>query len=331
MNEDKRANAEKEVNFTEKLRQNPWMLSTIILGVLVLVFVAVNFNVSGKVTGNVAAGNLVKYLSTLPSVTSEITFVGVSEESGLYKVLIDYQDETIPIYTTKDGKYYTATLVPLVEETASSSQQETQTQQNIPKAEKPSIELYVFTYCPYGLQMEKAVIPAVKLLGDKISFKIRQIGAMHGEYEKVEAERQLCINKNYPTKFLDYVLAFAEDSTIGSCRGDATCLAPKLSALYSKLGIDSSKIDSCMKSEGETLYNAEVQNSGSKGISGSPTMLINGVDTQVSRSPSGVLTTICSAFNTAPSQCSQILSTSQASAGFGASSGSSTSSAASCG
>ena len=34
--------------------------------------------------------------------------------------------------------------------------------------------------------MEKAMIPVVKLLGDKIDFTIRQIGAMHGDFEKLK-------------------------------------------------------------------------------------------------------------------------------------------------
>src|SRR5680860_695813 len=63
---------------------------------------------------------------------------------------------------------------------------------NVPKSDKPSVELYVFTYCPYGTQSEKGIIPAVKALGSKIDFKIKQIGAMHGDHEKIEAQRQLC-------------------------------------------------------------------------------------------------------------------------------------------
>jgi len=169
------------------------------------------------------------------------------------------------------------------------------------------------------------MIPVVKLLGDKIDFKIRQIGAMHGEFEKLEAERQLCIEKNYPSKFLDYVLAFAEDASCSS--GADTCLTSKLNTLYSKLGIDASKINACMTSEGQALYDAEVSNANSKGVSGSPTLIINGVETQSGRSPEAVKGAICEAFTNVPTQCSQKLSTDSASAGFGSGSSSSNSSA----
>ncbi len=305
--------SQKKTTLTEKIRENPWILSTFICGILVIVLLVATF--SGSLTGNVvskekAADNLVTYLKD--NIDASISLVKVIEQGGLYLATVEYQNQEIPVYITKDGSAYTTSLVPLVE----SSNQQQQTE--VPKADKPSVELYVFTYCPYGLQMEKAMLPAVKLLGDKIDFKIRQIGAMHGAHEELEAKRQLCIEKNYPTKFLDYVQAFAEDTTIGACNGDATCLTPKLNALYTKLGIDASKIDSCISSDGVTIYGAETANSESKGVTGSPTLIINGVAAQASRSPEAIKGVICNAFNDIPSECSTVLSTEQASAGFGA-------------
>jgi hypothetical protein len=314
----------KKTNFTDKIRENPWILSTIICGALIIILLAATL--SGNFTGNVvskekAADNLMNYLQN--NIDSTITLVSVSEENGLYLANVEYQGQEIPVYITKDGSSYTTTLVPLVE-SSSQAQQTTE----IPKADKPSVELYVFTYCPYGTQMEKAILPAVKLLGDKIDFKIRQIGAMHGEYEEIEAKRQLCIEKNYPDKFLDYVSAFIGDAAIGACNGDATCLTPKLNAIYSNMGIDASKINSCMTTDGVTMYEAEVENAGAKGVTGSPTLIINGVSASASRSPEAVKGVICNAFNDVPSECSTTLSTDQASAGFGT--GTSSSSSGSC-
>lgn len=320
-------------NLTEKVRKNPWIVSSLILGAILIVLVVGNvfgltgnISLTGKsVSSNTAGENLVTYLNTIT--TSEVKLVDVKEANGLYLVTVEYNGNNVPVYMTKDGKYYTTTLVPLTADTG--TQTDTQTPANIPKTDKPSVELYVFTYCPYGLQMEKAMIPVVNLLKDKIDFKIRQIGAMHGEHEKLEAERQLCIEKEYPSKFLDYLLAFAEDTSIGSCNGDVTCLTPKLNALFTKLGIDASKINSCMTTDGESLYNAEVTNAQSKDIGGSPTLVINGVQSQASRSPEAIKGVICNAFNTVPSECTQTLSTSQAAAGFG--NGTSSSGSASCG
>jgi hypothetical protein len=314
-----------KANLTEKIRKNPWMLSSLILGVLIVILLTGTF--SGSLTGNVVSGNraadnLVNYLNTVAD--SPITLVSVENAGDLYLVTVSYQEQEIPVYVTKDGASYTTTLIPIL---SNSSNANTQTTTEVPKSDKPIVELYVFTYCPYGLQMEKAILPVVNLLGNNIDFKIRQIGAMHGEHEKVEAIRQLSIEALYPDKFLAYVSAFAEDTSIGSCNGNATCLTPKLSALYTKLGMDASKINAYMTSNGESLYNAEVTNAQSKGASGSPTLIINGVTSQATRSPEGIKGVICNAFNNVPSVCSQTLSTTQPSAGFGSGTSSSTSSA----
>ena len=302
-------------SLTEAMRQNPWVVSTFILGIIVIVLLFSNF--SGGITGNVissssAGDKLLKFYEA--SGAEGLTVKNVEEASGLYKINFDYKGSVVPIYMTKDGKL-AGSLNPL---STTDSSADT-TPQDIPKTDKPVVELYVFTYCPYGLQMEKVFDPVVKLLGSKIDFKIRQIGAMHGEYEKVEAKRQLCIEKNYPDKFLAYVNAFALDTAIGACSSDTSCSLPKVNALMTKLGIDGTKIDACMKTDGETLYAAEEKNAGAKSVSGSPTVIINGVDAQLSRTPDAVKTAICAAFTDGkvPSECSQILSTTAAAAGFG--------------
>ncbi|MFA4953064.1 MAG: hypothetical protein WC584_02485 [Candidatus Pacearchaeota archaeon] len=318
-NKENKENIEsEEMSLTSKMRENPWILSTFVLGILSLILIVGNF--SGGFTGNAVSEKdvgqqMLDYFSS--NGVQDLKLDSVDEVSGVYKVNFDYQGAVVPYYVTKDGKY--AGSLSLLGASSDSSGSQTQTPKDIPKSNKPVVELYVFTYCPYGLQMEKAMIPVAKLLRDKIDFKIRQIGAMHGEYEAVEAKRQLCIEKEYPNKHLDYLIAFAEDTSIGDCRGDADCLIPKLSSLYSKLGIDANKINSCMNANGDKLYNAELSNSEAKGVSGSPTIIINGVETSLSRSPDAVKTAICAAFNTAPSECSQTLSGSSASAGFGVS------------
>lgn len=307
-----------------KIGKNPWIISTLIFGILVIVLLAGNFiGITGNVTKEKAADSLVAYLNKVAD--SEVTLVNVKDDGNFYLATLGFKGDELPVYITKDGSKYTMNLMEIQSDVSAGS---TITQE-IPKTDKPAVELYVFTYCPYGTQMEKAMIPAVKLLGDKIDFKIRQIGAMHGDFEKIEAERQLCIEKNYPDKFLDYVLAFAEDEEIGACNGDDACVKPLINAIYTEFGIDEAKINSCMTSEGETLYNAEEANSKKTGHLSSPTLIVNEVEAQASRSPDAIKTLICNAFNTAPSECSQILSTSQASAGFG--SGTSTGAAANCG
>lgn len=326
-------------NMTEKIRENPWMLSTFICGILAIILLVSMF--SGNITGGVissgdAGTKLLGFYQAMG--IQNLTLNSIKEVSGVYEVDLNYQGKVVPTYITKDGKNVISSLTSITP-TTSSSNSNTQ-QANIPKTDKPVVELYVFAYCPYGLQMEKAILPVLNLFGNQITPSIRYIGDMHDPqgcsgsacFEKTETERQLCIEKNYPTKYLSYISAFASNSAIGSCSGDATCLAPLISSIYSTLGIDSNTINSCMTSEGDSLFNAEVQNSQSVGVSGSPTLIINGVNAQADRSPESIKGVICSAFNNVPSACSQTLDTNQASPGFGgSSSSSSSSSAAACG
>jgi protein-disulfide isomerase len=333
----------KKRDLTDKVRKNPWMLSTFVCAALILILLVSSFfgGFTGhSISANAAGQKLVKFYQSMG--VQNITLDSVSEISGIYQVNIKYQGQTIPLYITKDGKNVITSLNPT--ETEETTNENTDTNVEIPKSAKPSVELYVFTYCPYGTQAEKGMIPAIKLLGDGVNFKIKQIGAMHGDHEKLEAERQLCIDKYYPTKFLDYVEKFITDSAIGNCNGDAACLTPKITTIYATLGIDATKINTCISKEAEAMYDAEVSNAQSKGISGSPTLVINGVqiptssdykyytfnDLQIpfARDSNTYKEMICSLFNNAPSACSTSLSTTAPSAGFGASTGSST--AASC-
>jgi len=318
-----------KINSSNKKIKNPWMLVSIILGIALAISLVFVFK--GGMTGNVISENeagksLVSYLNAQTG--GGVEYISSKDIGNLYETTVSYQGQNIPVYITKDGEYFVQGAVPITGNAIANPN--TQTPVELPKSDKPVVELYVFTYCPYGTQSEKGIIPVAKLLGNKIDFKIRQIGAMHGEHEKIEAQRQLCINKLYPAKYLDYTLAFALSSEIGGCNGDATCVGPKIDALYTKFGVDKAKIDSCMKTDGVTLYAAEETNAQSKGVSGSPTLIINGADAQSGRDSTSYLKTICSAFNTAPAECSQVLSSASPSAGFGASTTASASSGAQC-
>jgi hypothetical protein len=54
---------EKEIHhhkqtMTEKLRKNPWMISTIVLGILILVFLVNDFGITGKIISEDKAGDI---------------------------------------------------------------------------------------------------------------------------------------------------------------------------------------------------------------------------------------------------------------------------------
>ncbi len=344
-------------NMTENVRRNPWMLATFICGILIVILLISMFSGSdtgGVISANEAGTKVVTFLNQYLTTDNGSTLGSVNDttEIGVYTVNVNYKNSTIPIYLSYNGQYIDwgggmininsyAKYVSSQSQTSSTSSN-TQTAA-IPKTDKPVVDLYVFAYCPYGLQTEKAILPVISLLGSDINFSIRYIGEMHDPqgctgsncFETTETQRQLCIEKNYPSEYLNYISAFATNSGIGNCEGSSTnaaCVEPLIQAIYSQLGINETTINSCMSSEGTSLFNAEAQNAQSVGVTGSPTMIINGVQASIdTRSPEAIKGVICSAFNTVPSACSTTLDTNQASYGFGGGSSSSSSTGTQCG
>lgn len=324
----------KEENLTGSFRANPWVLATIVLSIVTIILLVGGLGgITGGAVGTASQSDVeAKVMSFVKSqVDGNITLVNTSMVSGLYEVVISLDGREIPLYVTADGKNLVQGVTPLDALIQASSNKTTQTTE-VPKSDKPKVEAFIFSYCPYGLQFEKALSPVYTLLKNKADINIVYIGAMHGEYEKVESLRQLCILKNYgKDKLWQYLDKFDINTQIGSCGGQDACLTPLIEPIFTQLGIDKNKINSCMSTDATSLYNADGARASELGISGSPTFVINGVQVSVGRTPEAIKQAVCSAFNTAPSECSQTLSTASASAGFGSSTSSSSSSSANCG
>jgi len=316
--------------FLYSLRKNPWIVSTVVLVVLLL---GVLIFKSGGITGNAvgeqeAAKKLVDFVNAQGGASAEL--VSVEKEGTLYKVVVKYNGEDVPVYVTLDGDFLVTKLASLAITDINNSQQQQQ-QAEVPKSDKPKVEAFVFAYCPYGLQFEKALLPVRNLLKNKADIDLVYIGAMHGEYEKIESLRQIAIEQLYGAdKLWSYLDKFNTNSTIGSCNGASTCVTPLIEKIYTDLGIDKTKVNDYMAKSSQALYDKDVARASALGISGSPTFVINGVEVSVARNPAAIETAICDAFNTAPSECSTNLSSTAVSAGFGGSASSSSSSA-SCG
>jgi hypothetical protein len=298
-------------NSLEKVRGNPWIISTIVLGAIVLVMLIANL---GGITGNAissgsAGDKLVDYLNTVAD--SEVTLVGVDDFQGLYEVTVEYQGSNIPVYMTHDGKYYTTMLSPL--------EVEEQTPVEIPKSEKPEVDLYVMSFCPFGNRAEDTMLPVYELLKDKVNWNVRYIvsvsgetvNSLHGQPEVDQNIREACVLKNYG---MDALWSFMTDVN-ANCGGDGSCWESVASAS----GVDTSVIESCVSEEGLDLMKAEADASSEAGASGSPTLIINGVESTIVyqyENSEAYKQEICSAFENAPEECSTQLSAStSASAG----------------
>ena len=147
---------------------------------------------------------------------------------------------------------------------------------------KPEVELFVMSYCPYGVQAEQELLPFFEKYGDTIDFKLRfivnkkevseedtnrkmEFTSLHGEPELIENKRQMVIAERYPEKLFDYLLCRADhlEEAWVNCAKD--------------VGLDVGRIAQAMESEKITLdLVEEAQRTEALNIKGSPTLVIDG-------------------------------------------------------
>jgi protein-disulfide isomerase len=302
-------------DITKKLRENPWILSTFVLGIMILILLIGNLSgvFNGKsVSSNDAGNNLVTYLNNVAD--SEVTLVSVENDMDMYLVTVGFQGEEIPVYVTKDGKYYTTSLLPIITSTSSSNDQTIS--QELPKADKPKVELFIWGYCPYGVQAQGPLADVVSILKNKVDFEVILYYAGHGEFEAQQNKIQACIQEKDNDKYWDYATGFVENiyPKCGTSR-DIECDKTESIKLMNSLGIDSSKIMSCVKSQGEALVSAYSKRAQEAGVSGSPTLVINGVKANPSsRTAEAFKDLICTSFNNIPEECGTELDSTTATA-----------------
>ncbi len=210
------------------------------------------------------------------------------------------------------------------------AQNQTPPPANIPKTAKPKVELFVMAYCPYGLQMEKAFVPALDLLKDKADMSVKFVNyAMHGKKEVDENTRQYCIEKEQPSKYSSYLKCyFGAGQNNGEEANYKSCLTA--------VGVNESSLNSCVSGADKQFgisakYNDQASwlsgrypqylihdsENTKYGVQGSPTLVINGVQAQVARTPEAIKEAICAGFINPPSECSQPLNNNSFQAGFG--------------
>lgn len=307
-----------------------WVLgaiSTILLIALIIV------STMGSKTSGISETELktktISYLEKmLPGQTVSVD--EIKDDGNIYALKLTVAGRTYDSYATKDGKLLFPSAIDLTENPDTLAQAQQPTQTNVPKTDKPSVELFVMSHCPYGTQAEKGILPVIRTLGDKVDFKVRFVYyAMHGEKEVKEQLTQYCIQKNEPEKYLKYLACFLNDSAgQGSVDASNKCI--------SDLGIDNNKLETCKSETDEKfsitknlkdqsswlsgrfpLFNTDKEANQKYGVGGSPTLVINGVQVNSGRDSASFLSTICNAFTNKPDECNTQLSSTTPGPGFG--------------
>jgi len=250
---------------------------------------------------------------SMPGATASL--LDIIEDGDLYKVTLDVQGQEYISYATKDGKLLFPQAVDLDEFFLSLE---------MVKKDVPDVKLFIMTYCPYGLQVQKAILPAWQLLQDKADFGIYFVNyIMHDKEEIDENMVQYCIQKEQSDKYLSYASCFIRDGEAEQCLVLANIDKQKLSSCINATdlayGVTQNYEDEESWLNGyypKFLVDDDLNKK--YGVAGSPTFVINDKVVQASdRSPEGIKELICNAFTEVPAECSQVFSSEPASPGFG--------------
>ncbi len=298
-----------------------WKLVSIVLGVLLIVSLFFNFRGGFRSTGAVVetrglteeqlSKKVVDYVNNNLVRTGKVSFVSMEEMAGMYKVTISYQGRQIPVYTTKDGSYlFTTQPLDTSEELPKGEEPETP---EVPKTDRPKVELFLMSFCPFGNRAENTMLPVYNLLKDKVDWKINyivrvsgdKVNSLHGQPEVDQDKREACVLSEYGLdewwNFTVYVNNNCGSS--GDCWEEAA----------NQAGLDTNKINDCVSKKGLELMKASESATNEAGATGSPTLIINGVKSRAVYqygNPEAYKKAICEAFVSPPEECSEVLKSS---------------------
>ena len=269
----------------------------------------------------------------------KITIKDASEENGMYKIIVSVAGgQEVETYITKDGKLFfdrTMNIEKIEKESQAAKDAEAPAPAEAVKSDKPAVELFVMSHCPYGTQIEKGILPAVEALGGKIDFELKFCDyVMHGETELNEQLQQHCIKTEEPTKFTAYLECFLEAGDSKSCITKAKINASKLNSCVSatdkEFNITKNFADKTTWKGNYPTFNIYKESNEKYAVGGSPTLVINGTTVKSGRDSASLLSTICAAFNISPAECSTELSSAEPAPGFGTGASASSGTDASC-
>ncbi len=287
------------------------ILFIVVAGALVLSGTGITGAVVGTTLSEAEASDLaVEYIQdNLVSPEVDVQVSKVEKIGNFYQVSIELTAEgysqEVASFISLDGRYFFPSGYDVTETTIVT----TSTIEEIPQSDVPKAELFIWSYCPYGVQAQGPLAEVASLLGDSADFEAVLYYDGHGAYETQQNKIQACIQEVDPAKYWDYATGFVDNiyDTCGTSR-DIDCDKDESVDLMDSLGIDSDAVLDCVDSKGEDLIAEHSDRAKGYGVTGSPSLVINGVRANTARTAEAYKTAICSAFNEAPEECDEVLS-----------------------
>lgn len=182
---------------------------------------------------------------------------------------------------------------------------------------KPQVDFFVMSYCPYGNQAEETMYDVYKLLKNKVDFnphyviysnygkgypadcldKDSKYCSMHGIQELNQNIREICVLQQSGIEYwFNFVIAMNDKCTAQNADGCWSDVAEGL-------GLDVDKIRACEKNDGLKIAEEQLKLTTAFKARGSPAIYIDGSTFSGDRTPEGYKTAVCEVFTTKPSQC----------------------------
>ncbi|HKL17230.1 MAG TPA: hypothetical protein VJ900_02640 [Patescibacteria group bacterium] len=258
-----------------------------------------------------------------PGTSASLSKASCNSGVDLCNVQFNVQGQKIDSYVSSDGKIFFPEAINIEDFKASLKSNQSQTQEEVPTSDKPSVNLFIMSYCPYGLQAQKAMLPSLDLLKQEAEIDVNFVNyAMHDKEELDENLLQYCLQSQNRSEYIKYLNCFVEKGDSSTCLGD--------------LDFNKSKLNSCIDEtdkEYEITKNYNNKDTWINGsypkfsveddlnqkyqVAGSPTLVINGVQVSPNRTPEAYKNAICQAFNNPPKDCEKTLSQNTPVASFG--------------
>ncbi|MFW6378389.1 MAG: DsbA family protein [Nanoarchaeota archaeon] len=172
-----------------------------------------------------------------------------------------------------------------------------------------SVTMYVMSQCPYGVQAQDTMIPAVQDIGeDNVDLRTEYIASdngdgtfqsLHGQSEVEGNIVQLCAEQYAPEKHLDLIMCMNENQDN---------IPDNWKSCAEELNMPVEDIKGCYEgSEGKDLLRESLEKAQNAEATGSPTIFIDGERYEGGRQEADFKRAICTAFEgEKPKACSDI-------------------------
>lgn len=297
-----------------------------IVAIALLIAVGITYknktkNVLGQDEVKTKVENFVKENLIQPG--TDLSITKIEKQGSLYKMILSVggqgQAQEIEAYATNDGKIFFPQAINMDELKKESSSQNTQS--SAEAAEKkavPEVDLFVMSQCPYGVQAEKGILPAIQKLGSKVNFKLKFVDyILHGQKEFDENLNQYCIQKEEPGKLANYLNCYNISGDSAKCFAQAKITKTKITSCVSTTDKSLGLTEKFKSNSQNPPFGVDAELNEKYGVQGSPTLVVNGTVINSGRDSASYLKAICSGFETQPAECSAALSSTAPSAGFG--------------